>query len=79
MTAVCETFDLARSNMAQRVKQRPSKARGRPPLADDDLIDEIKAIISEMPTYGYRRVHAILRRKPAAKAVHGPTPNAFIG
>jgi putative transposase len=63
MTAVCETFGVARSNMAERVKQPPSKARGRPPLADDDLVDEIKAIICEMPTYGYRRVHAVLRRK----------------
>ncbi|CVI20401.1 IS2 insertion element transposase InsAB'; KpLE2 phage-like element [Agrobacterium fabacearum CFBP 5771] len=63
MTAVCETFGVARSNMAERVRQRPSKARGRPPFADDDLVDEIKAIISEMPTYGYRRVHALLRRK----------------
>ncbi len=68
MTAVCETFDLARSNMAQRVKQRPSKARGRPPLADDDLINEIKAIISEMPTYGYRRVHAISSRKARSES-----------
>jgi putative transposase len=63
MRAVCETFGVARSNMAERVRQRPSKARGRPPFADDDLVDEIKAIISEMPTYGYRRVHALLRRK----------------
>jgi putative transposase len=74
MTAVCETFGVARSNMAQRVKQRPSEARGRPPLADDDLVDEIKAIISEMPTYGYRRVHAILRRK--ARSESRPWPNA---
>lgn len=62
MTAVCEAFGVARSNMAQRAKQRPSKARGRPPLAEDDLVKEIKAIIAGMPTYGYRRVHAILRR-----------------
>jgi len=62
MTAVCEAFGVARSNMAQRAKQRPSKARGRPPLAEDDLVKEIKAIIADMPTYGYRRVHAILRR-----------------
>ncbi|SEI22911.1 putative transposase [Rhizobium tibeticum] len=60
--------------MAERVKQRPSKARGRPPLADDDLVDEIKAIISEMPTYGYRGVHAILRRK--ARSEGRPWPNA---
>jgi transposase-like protein len=77
MTAVCETFDVARSNMVQRVRQRPSKARARPPLADDDLVDEIKEIISEMPTYGYRRVHAIV--KPAAKVARGRTPNASIG
>ncbi|CDM60198.1 orf_Bo003 (plasmid) [Rhizobium favelukesii] len=74
MTAVCETFGIARSNMVERVKQCPHKARGRPPLADDDLVDEIKAIISEMPTYGYRRVHAILRRK--ARGESRPWPNA---
>jgi len=62
MTAVCEAFGVARSNMAERAKQFPSKARGRPPLAEDDLVKEIKAIIAGMPTYGYRRVHAILRR-----------------
>ena len=74
MTAVCETIGVARSNMAERVKQHPSKARGRPPLADHDLMDEIKAIISDMPTYGYRRVHAILRRK--ARSESRPWPNA---
>lgn len=74
MTSVCETFGVARSNMAERVKQRPSRARGRPPLPDHDLVDEIKAIIAEMPTYGYRRVHAILRRKALGES--RPWPNA---
>lgn len=73
MTAVCETFGVARSNMAERVRQRTSRARGRPPFADDDLVDEIKAIVSEMPTYGYRRVHALLRRK--ARSESRPWPN----
>ena len=67
MTAVCETFGVARSNIAERVKQRSAKTRGRPPLADHDLVDEIKAIITDMPTYGYRRVHAILRRKASSE------------
>ncbi len=62
MMAVCETFGVARSYMAQPVKQRPSKARGRPPLTN--LADKIKAIISEMPTFGYRWLLAILRLKP---------------
>jgi len=57
MTTVCETLGVARSNIAESVKRRPSKARGRPPLADRELVDEIKTIIDDMPTYGYRRVH----------------------
>ena len=61
MTAVCETLDVARSNIAERVKQLPSKARGRPPLADHDPVDEIEMMIADMLTYGYHRVHAILR------------------
>lgn len=74
MTAVCETLGVARSNMAERAKQIPSKARGRPPLADRGLFEEIKAIIADMPTCGYRRVHAILltnggRAWPNAKRV----------
>jgi len=75
---VCETPGVARSNIAERVRQRSSRARGRPPLADQELLDEIKTIIDDMPTYGYRRVHAILCRQarsenrtwPNAKSVH---------
>ena len=74
MTAVCETLGVARSNIAERVRQRPSRARGRPPLADQKLLEEIKSIIDDMPTYGYRRVHAILRRK--ARSENRPWPNA---
>ncbi|KQS88534.1 hypothetical protein ASG68_24755 [Rhizobium sp. Leaf453] len=59
--------------------QRPSKARGRPPLADDDLVDEIKAIISEMRPMDIAGFTRSYTGKPAAKAAHGRTPNAFIG
>jgi len=74
MTAVCETLGVARSNIAERVKQLPSRARGRPPLDEQELLEEIKSIIDDMPTYGYRRVHAILRRK--ARSENRPWPNA---
>jgi hypothetical protein len=33
---------------------------------DDKLVAEIKAVIAELPTYGYRRVHAILKRQALA-------------
>jgi putative transposase len=52
MAAARENLCVARSNMAEGVKQRPSKARGRPQRPMNNLVDEIKAIISEMPTYG---------------------------
>jgi putative transposase len=45
--------------------QRASSARrrGRPPLPDAALVAEIRALIMDLPTYGYRRVHALLRRQ----------------
>ncbi len=59
MKTVCETLGVARSNIAARATGSLSRARGRPPLPDRELVENIKAIIADMPTYGYRRVHAI--------------------
>lgn len=78
MKALCETLGVARSNIAARATGTLSRARGRPPLPDADLVAPIKAVIEEMSTYGYRRVHAILRRNPVNRGVHGRTPNVFI-
>ena len=41
----------------------PPRRRGRPPLPDAEPVAEIRALILELPTYGYRRVHALLRRQ----------------
>lgn len=67
MKAICETLDVARSNVAKRLSVKPTMRRGRPPQPDDALVDEIEAIITDMPTYGYRRVHAVLRRNAKAE------------
>ncbi|MGC0055728.1 IS3 family transposase (plasmid) [Brucella pituitosa] len=63
MSVVCETLQVSRSNITERVAGRSEKRRGRPPLPDAELVAEIEAIITGLPTYGYRRVHAVLRRK----------------
>ena len=39
-----------------------SKRRGRPPLPDGELLERIKAVIADMPSYGCARVWAVLRR-----------------
>src|SRR5690349_6050137 len=74
MKTVADTLDVARSNLAAQAKPaRAPERRGRRPQPDAALLAEIKAIISELPTYGYRRVHALLRRhreQTAAPAVN---------
>jgi putative transposase len=73
MKAVCETLEVARSNVAERSKGRDRGRIGRPPEPDGDLVAGIEEIIKDLPTYGYRRVHAVLRR--TARAAGTPAPN----
>jgi putative transposase len=65
MTAICETLGVARSNIARRVAQGPSKRRGRPPLPEEPLLSEIVAVIAEMPSYGIVTVTGSGRRPDA--------------
>jgi len=71
--AVADVIGVARSNLVEQMKSRPRQRVGRPPAPADDLVAEIKAVIANLPTYGYRRVHAILRRRALAKG--RPPPN----
>ncbi len=48
MKAVCETLGVARSNIAARATGTLSKARGRPPLPDADLVAQIKAVMKNV-------------------------------
>ncbi|WP_376771029.1 IS3 family transposase [Microvirga soli] len=73
MSAVCATLQVARSNIAEQAAGRPAKRRGRPALPDEDLVAAIKVIIGNLPTYGYRRVHALLVRQ--AREQGRPAPN----
>jgi putative transposase len=66
MKTVAEVIGVSRSNLVERRQERPKKRIGRPPLPDEELVVAIKMVIAEMPTYGYRRVHAILKRQALA-------------
>ena len=72
MKAAAEVIGVSRSNLIERMREQPNKRIGRPPLPDDKLVAEIKAVIAEQPTYGYRRVHAILKRQALAAGLKPP-------
>src|SRR5262249_772052 len=72
MKTVAEVIGVSRSNLIERTRERAKKRIGRPPLPDDELVAEIKAVIAELPTYGYRRVHAILKRQALAGGFKPP-------
>ena len=66
MKTVAEVIGVSRSNLADRLQERSKKRIGRPPLPDEELVSKIKAVIAELATYGYRRVHAVLKRQALA-------------
>ena len=73
MKAVCETIGVSRSNIAERARGRAAVRRGRPPQPDGELVAAIEEVIGKLPTYGNRRVHAILRRQACVES--RPAPN----
>src|SRR5262245_41802981 len=67
-----EVIGVSRSNLVERLQQRLPRQIGRPPLPDKELVAQIKTAIAELPTYGYRRVHAILKRQALAAGLKPP-------
>ena len=67
MKTIADTLGVARSNLVAQVGATPPR-RGRPPQPEDELLAEIRQLIADQPTYGYRRVHALIRR---ARREHG--------
>ena len=64
MKRVAEVLGVARSNLVvQAAPGTARRRRGRYPQPEAELLSEIKAVITGMSTYGYRRVHAVIRRR----------------
>lgn len=64
MKTIADTLGVARSNLAvQAAPERIHQRRGRRPQPEAELVVEIKALIAGQPTYGYRRIHALLQRQ----------------
>jgi transposase InsO family protein len=63
MKAVADTLGVARSNLIERT-HKPARGRGpyRKP-EDAALLPTIRQIVDERPSYGYRRVAALVNRQ----------------
>jgi putative transposase len=61
---VCEVLGVARSAVAARQVRDAGWQDGRRPRRSDDtgLLDEIRVHVAGLPSYGYRRIWALLRR-----------------
>jgi len=62
--AVTDTLGVARSNLVERLKG--SRAKRGPQIRNGDLelAAEIRRLVDQRPTYGYRRITALLKRAP---------------
>lgn len=64
MKTVCEVLGVSRSNLTVKSK-RPAEwvdRRKMPVLDDMPLVIELRELVADLPTYGYRRAWALLRR-----------------
>jgi len=60
---IADALGVARSNLAAQAIAAAPCRRGRPPQPETELLTEIKQVIAGQPTYGYLRVHALMRRR----------------
>jgi putative transposase len=64
VTRVAGVLGIARSNLVvQAAPGTTRQRRGRRPQPEAALLNEIKDVIAGMSTDGYRRVHAVIRRR----------------
>ena len=69
MKTIANVLGVARSHLHERV-HRPTAARGSYcKAADEELLPLIRRLVDERPTYGYRRVTALVNRVLAAEGL----------
>ena len=69
MKAVADALEVARSHLHEKVR-RLAKPRGSYRKPDDgDLLPLIRRLVDERPTYGYRRIAALVNRELAGQGL----------
>ena len=63
MKTIAETLGVARSNVIERRNHARPKRGPQDRPADHELSADIRRLVDERPTYGYRRIAALLKRE----------------
>ena len=63
MKTVTDTLELARSNIVERVRGVCPKRGLQTRDGDRELTAAIRRLVDARPTYGYRRIAALLKRE----------------
>ena len=74
MSAVAEAVGMSRPHLSAMRRPGEQRRRGRPPLPDTERVADIRRLIADLPTYGYRRVQALLRREAEGNKRAAPNP-----
>ena len=75
---VADTLEVARSNLIER-REGARPQRGPQTRAGDfDLAADIRRLVDQRPTYGYRRIAALLKRERRSAGASPSTPSASI-
>ncbi len=69
MKVVAESLGVARSNLIDRLKGRTKPRRRYHKAQDAAVVPLITALVSARPTYGYRRITAILNRQSRSEGL----------
>ena len=68
MKVVADTLGVARSNLIDRLQGRAKPRRRYHKAQDAVVVPTITALVAARPTYGYRRITAILNRQLRAES-----------
>jgi transposase InsO family protein len=68
MKAVADTLGVARSHLHDRVRHPPMPRGAYIKASDEALLPLIRRLVDQRPTYGYRRITALVNRALAAES-----------
>ena len=63
MTAVTDTLGVCRSNLRDRLNGSAKPRRSYHKAQDATVLPRIQRLVAKRPTYGYRRITALLNRE----------------